>query len=146
MVKIDLFGNVIIEDNDEEVVKPKKRSPFDYINDISKKIYNEDLDGYNEWIINAAFSMRKDTVFYANEMNKFPQLSAKEQYDFYYHGMPKRNYFAKWAKNQKDDDIDLIKGHYKVSESVAKQYAKILNAGQIAEIRSLVERQKGGKL
>lgn len=145
MVKIDLFGNVIVEEI-EEVVKPKKRSPFDYINDISKKIYNEDLEGYNEWIINSAFSMRKDTAIYANEMNKYPELSAKAQYDFYYHGMPKRNYFAKWAKNQKDDDVELIKSYYKVSESVAKQYMKILNAGQIAEIRSVVESQKGGRV
>jgi len=145
LVKIDLFGNVIVEEI-EEVVKPKKRSPFDYINDISKKIYNEDLEGYNEWIINSAFSMRKDTAIYANEMNKYPELSAKAQYDFYYHGMPKRNYFAKWAKNQKDDDVELIKSYYKVSESVAKQYMKILNAGQIAEIRSVVESQKGGRV
>jgi hypothetical protein len=143
LVKIDLFGNVILEES-EEIVKPNKRSPFDYVNDFSKKAYNEDLEGYNKWIINTALSMRKDTVIYANEMNKYADVSEKAQYDFYFYGMPKRNYFAKWAKNKTSDDLELIKSYYKVSEPIAKQYLQILNDDQISQIRSKVDAQQGG--
>ena len=145
MVKIDLFGNAI-QEYIEDIQQPKKKSPFDFIKNIGSKKNSEDLEGYNKWIINAAFSMRKDTVVYANEMNQYPELSEQEQHDFYFHGLPKRSYFAKWAKATKIEKLAVIMEFYEVSEKVAKDYLKILTAQQVSELEQKIERRKGGKL
>jgi len=145
LVKIDLFGNAIQEYIDE-VQQPKKKSPFDFIKSIGSKKKQEDLEGYNKWIINAAFSMRKDTVIYANEMNRYPDLSEQEQHDFYFHGLPNRSYFAKWAKATKIEKLETIMEYYEVSEKVAKDYLKILTSEQVTKIEKEIERRKGGKL
>ena len=96
-MQIDLFGNVI-KNNDEEELKVHKPSPFDFIKSISNKNFKEDLHGYVKYVINLGFSMRSDTIHYANEMNKYDNVSDEEQYAFYFHAMPKKNYFAKWLK------------------------------------------------
>lgn len=144
MVNIDLFGNIIHE-IDDEIVKPKTASPFDFIKKFSDKKYPESVEGYNPWIINTALSMRKDSVIYANEMNRYAALSDLEQHDFFFHGLPKRNYFAKYAKASKDDNIKIICEFYKVSEVVAKQYSKVLSDSQVKELESLIMSRKGGK-
>ena len=141
-MQIDLFGNVI-KDNTEEELKVHKPSPFDFIKSISNKNFKEDLHGYVKYVINLGFSMRSDTIHYANEMNKYDNVSDEEQYAFYFHAMPKKNYFAKWQKMNKTDGIDEVAEYYSISKKQAVDYCKTLKLEQIQYIKSL--NLKGGK-
>lgn len=143
-MNVDLFGNLIIE---EESYEPKvqKKNPFDFSRDISDKTYPDEFNGYNAFLTNAAFSQRKDTVIYANEMNKYHQLGDREQFDFYYHSLPKKKYFAKWAKAVKSDYTDSIKWYFDVSYKVAKQYEKVLKKEQMDTIKDKYDKKEGGR-
>ena len=143
-MNVDLFGNLILE---EETYEPQvtKRSPFDYTNDISNKTRPDDFRDYNPYLTNASFSQRKDTVIFANEMNKYHQLGKQEQFDFYYYSMPKKKYFAKWAKAVKSEYTDSIMWYFEVSYKVAKQYEKVLKKEQMDSIKERYETRKGGR-
>ena len=143
-MKVDLFGNLIVEE-EVEVVKPKPPSPFDYINQISKKEYPDTHEGYAAYIVNLAYSQRKDAVIYANEMNKYSQLSDKAQFDFYFYALPKKNFFSKWAKAMKSDYTNAIMWYFDVSYKVAKQYEKVLKKEQLDTIIEKYNNRKGGK-
>ena len=99
-MEIDLFGNIIQKEIEFDV-KTADDSPFVYMNYISNKKYPNNLLGYNSFLTNLGFSQRQETTLYANEMNKYAELPEEAQFDFYYYSLPKRNYFAKWAKKMK---------------------------------------------
>jgi len=115
------------------------------MNYISNKKYPETLNGYNSFLTNLGFSQRQETVLYANELNKYSNLTDKAQFDFYYHSLPKRNYFAKWAKHMKNENTQMIMEYFKVSYKVAKQYEKILQDEQLNQIKKWYDTRKGGK-
>ena len=143
-MNIDLFGNLIIEEEEYDV-KSIKRSPFEYTKDIGNKTYSEDFKDYIPYLTNASFSQRKDTVIYANELNKYHMLSNRAQYDFYYYSLPKKQYFAKWAKMVKTDYTDSIKWYFNVSYKVAKQYEKVLKKDQLDTIKDKYDKKEGGR-
>jgi hypothetical protein len=143
-MQIDLFGNVIVEETEEEV-KVTKPSPFEYTAAIADKNYPESLEYYDPWLTNLSFSQRNDTIFFANEINKYHQLGNKEQFDFYYYGLPKKKYFAKWAKKMKSDNTHMIMDYFNVSFKVAKQYEQILRPQELDKIKNWFENKKGGK-
>jgi len=142
-MQVDLFGNLIIEDKpvEKKVVKP---SPFSFVNNIADKKYPENLDGFSPYLINLAFSQRQDTVYFANEMNKYHSLPERSQFDFYFHGLPKKPLFAKWAKASKQENLDAIQQYYSCSIKEAQSYLKVLTASQIGEIEEWYENHEGG--
>ena len=142
-MQIDLFGNVIKEATEEsyEVSKP---SPFDYIKSIGNKKWRNDLHGYVKYVVNLAFSMRSDSVHFANEMNKYDNVSEEEQYAFYFHGLPNNSYFAKWQKMKKTDGVDEVAEYFGVSKRAAVDYCKVLTPQQITEIKA-TDKQGGKK-
>ena len=142
-MEIDLFGSVIVQE-EEAPKKPKKKSPFDYIKNISKNEYPTTMEGYSSWIVNSSLSMRKDTVFYANEINKYHHLPDQMQFDFYYHSLGGNNLFAKWLKAPQVD-TESIKVYYDVSNRVAEMYSRVINDNQKKQIQSWYENRKGGK-
>ena len=143
-MEIDLFGNIIVEEQEYEV-KRVKRSPFDYTNDIANKTYPESFDDYNAFLTNASFSQRKDTVIYANELNKYHMLNERAQFDFYFHSLRKKKYFAKWAKKVKSEYTDSIIWYFDVSYKVAKQYEKVLKKEQMDTIKDKYDKKEGGR-
>ena len=143
-MNIDLFGNAII--NDEVIeTKVKRKNPFDFINNIAKKIEPEDYDDYNPFLTNLSFSQRQDLVIFANEMNKYHSLDNHSQFDFYYYGLPKKNLFSKWNKKSEHEYVDSIKEYFNVPETVALNYLKVLTVEQKHQIAAHVKTQKGGK-
>lgn len=143
-MKIDLFGNAVVEDF-EETQKVSKKSPFDYVNDIAKKTYPNSFEDYNAFLTNLSFSQRNDLVIFANEMNRYYELPEQCQFDFYYHSLPKKNLFAKWAKKVNVENLDSIKEFYDVSEKVALQYEKVLTEEQKEKIVRNIKERYGGK-
>lgn len=142
-MQINLFGDIIQEETG--VAVEEKASPFTYMTSISNKKYPADFDGYSPFLTNLGFSQRSETVLYANEINKYSDLGNHEQFDFYFHALPKKNFFAKWAKGLKTEKTQMIMDYFSVSYKVAKQYERILADKQIKQIENWAKTHKGGK-
>lgn len=123
-------------------------SPFDFINSIqAEKNYvlsDETEKDYNQFVINRGLSFGADTIIYGNEMNSRPHLSSKMQYDFLFHGIPKRKRYNKWIKADKIDNIDIITEYYECSDVRAKEILRLLTDDQVEQIRKRLF--KGGVL
>lgn len=89
---------------------------------------------YQPYIVNHALSFG-DTLFFANEMNKYPNLPKKLQYDFYFYAIPKEKRFNKWIKKEKFEHLDLIKRYYGYSTKRAVETLSILTEAQIELIK-----------
>jgi len=79
---------------------------------------------YNSFMVNRGLSYFQDTIIIANEMNKHKR-------------------FSKWAKAQKESDIDAVKEYYGYSNEKARQALTLLSPDQITIIKNKVS--KGGR-
>ena len=122
--------------------------PFDYINSINftkknlmRGTENDELaeKGYVPYITNKTLSYFTDTLLYANEMNRYHFLDNKLQYDFYLNSIRKKKRFAKWAKADNNDELNMISEYYKISLPKAKDALKILSPEQKQDIRNKLE-------
>jgi len=122
----------------------------DYLNTINltKKNLMEDEDpawekNYPPFVINKCMSHHMDTVMYANEMNQYPGLDKKLQYDFFINTVRSRKRFSPWGKKEKVKDIELVKQFYGYSTEKAMQALRILTENQLMVIKDKLN--KGGK-
>ena len=121
----------------------------DYLNSINQtKQYLMDEDpgwekNYPSFVINKCMSQHMDTVMIANEMNQYPGLDKKLQYDFFINIVRPRKRFSPWGKKQKVKDLELVKQFYGYSTEKALQAMRILSPDQIEIIRDKLN--KGGK-
>ena len=130
-----------------ETIESKKLGLFDITNIINMKTgelsFDEIKQAYTPFVINKAFSQTKDTIFYADEMNRNSTLPVDMQYDFYYHLIPKKKRYGKW--NKKDADIEefinIIQEVYDYSYTKAQEVLPILKPYE-AELRKCLD--KGG--
>ena len=122
--------------------------PFDYINSINftkknlmRGTKNDELaeKGYVPYITNKTLSYFTDTLLYANEMNRYHFLDNKLQYEFYLNSIRKKKRFAKWAKADNNDELNMISEYYKISLPKAKDALKILSPEQKQDIRNKLE-------
>lgn len=119
-------------------------NPFNYINDVSydkRDIIRQAADpeyearGYNPWITNKTLSYFQDTIFYANEMNKYAFLPNIMQFDYFFNSINKRKRFAKQSKKQVSDDAQAVATYFKYSLRRAEETLKFLTPSQIEEIK-----------
>lgn len=123
-----------------------KPSPFDVANCINEKTgeLNADEIGYDSYMMNRIFSNTKDTVLFANELNiRWNNLTKQQQFDFYYHGIPKKKRYGKWHKNQDDRaTLDLIQEAFNMSRRKAKDVVELIRP-KMEELQQ--ELNKGGR-
>jgi len=83
---------------------------------------------YPAFIVNRVFSNTMDSVLFANEMNRYANLTTQQQFDFYYYGLDKKKRYGKWHKNQEDEDdiIALIQEVFSFSARKAKDCVNLL--------------------
>lgn len=98
---------------------------------------------YNSFMVNRGLSYFPDTIIIANEMNRHHQIDNKLQYQFLINMIRKRKRFSKWAKAQKESDIDAVKEYYGYSNEKARQALTLLSPDQITIIKNKVS--KGGR-
>ena len=122
----------------------------DYLNSINltKKNLLEDDDpgwekNYPPFVVNKCMSQHMDTILMANEMNQYPGLDKKLQYDFFINIVRPRKRFSPWGKKQKVKDLDLVKKYYGYSSDKATQALEILTPTQLNYIKDKLN--KGGK-
>lgn len=96
----------------------------------------QDEKTYSSFMVNRALSFHRDTVLFANEMNRYSTLDNKLKYDFLLNIVraSKRQY-SKWHKKAKNSDLDLVKEYYGYSDAKATEALKILSDDQIAAIK-----------
>ena len=123
-------------------------SPFDYLNAINytkKDIMVDDIAEreYNPFIINRGLSFFKDTILYANEMNRYHHLDNRVQFDFFINIIRKKKRWSKWIKASDVDNLELIKEYYGYSNEKAKSALSLMSNEQIEQLKQRI--YKGGK-
>ena len=126
------------------------RTPFAFLNainftkeDMFKGGKENDKD-YLPFIVNRGLSYFPDTVMYANEMNRYPDLSNQQQFSFLLYSVSKKKRFSKWApKESISEDLENVCVFYGYSKRVAKGVLNILTEEQLNYIRE--KQNKGGK-
>ena len=115
--------------------------PFDYVNQIlqGKKqlIIDEPTEKeYVPFLTNRALSQHQDCVLFANEMNQRHHLDKKMQNDFLLNTVRSmKRPFAKWAKSEKNNDIECIKLVYGLSDSKALDVLRLLTKEQLQQLK-----------
>jgi hypothetical protein len=123
-------------------------NPFDYTTAIlqtKKQLIVDDLTEkeYQPFLTNRALSQHKDCVLYANEMNRRHHLDKKLQNDFLLNTVRSmKRPFAKWAKAEKNDDLECIKLAFSLSDSKAREALRLLSKEQILQLKE--DTYKGG--
>ena len=126
-------------------------NPFDYINAINdtKQDIITDSDNpelaeklYPPYLVNRGLSFFVDTVYLANEMNRYHQLDNKMQFDFLINIVRKKKRYSKWFKPQPDEDVEAVMEHYGYSLDKARQVVGLLTQDQITQIKK--SHYKGG--
>lgn len=120
-------------------------NPFDWLNSINNKtdIDNSLIDEYNPFMVNRGLSYFSDAVMWANEMNMRSFLDKDMQYKFLLNTVKKGKRFGKWAKSEKDENIDLIIEYYQCNRQRAQEILSLLNTKQLQTIKEKMF--KGGR-
>jgi hypothetical protein len=123
-------------------------NPFDYATAIlqtKKELIVDDLTEkeYQPFLVNRALSQHKDCILFANEMNRRHHLDKKMQNAFLLNTVRSmKRPFAKWAKAEKNDDLECIKLAYGLSDSKAREALRLLGKEQIQQLKE--DTYKGG--
>ena len=98
---------------------------------------------YPPFMVNKCLAPFQDTILLVNEINQYPHLDKKLQFDFLINSLRPRKRFTPWVKAKKLDDIEYVKEFYGYNNEKAKVALTILNDDQIATIKQKLN--KGGK-
>ena len=98
---------------------------------------------YPPFIVNKCLAPFQDTILLVNEINQYPHLDKKLQFDFLINSLRPRKRFTPWVKAKKLDDIEYVREFYGYNNEKAKVALTILNDDQIATIKQKLN--KGGK-
>lgn len=126
----------------------EKLSPFDFLNAINTTkaqliVDPETEKQYSAFMVNRGLSYFQDTIFAANEMNKYHQLDSRLQFDFLINIVRKRKRFSKWFKPEESSLIEVVKEYYGYSNEKARQALTLLSDEQLEKLKQKVS--KGGR-
>ena len=132
----------------------EKRSPFDYINDLSWK--KEDLsvnglDGFSPWLTNRHFAKFVDTIIHANQVNALHHLDPQLQYDYYMQVIRSKKRFSGRKTTSEDLAIAAVGKLIGINKKKARAAVAVLSSAEkeriIAGVTSLEEegRNAGGR-
>ena len=91
---------------------------------------------------NRALSYHIDTVMFSNAMNQYSHLDKSLQYSFLINTISPKKRFAKWAKPEKNDVLDIIVEYYGYSYEKAKQVLDIFSLRELDAMK--LKLKKGG--
>ena len=97
------------------------------------------IKDYAPYIINRCLSGTIDSILFANEMNKYPNLDKDMQYNFYLNTLRKKKRFSPWLRKEKVTDLQCVKQYYGYSNEKASQALKILSKQQLDYIKQRLE-------
>ena len=107
-----------------------------------KDVLDNEKD-YKPYLINKALSYHYDASLQANEMNRYPSLPVRMQYDYLRNNIRKyKRRYQPWTKFDKKGCIEIVMEYYQVSYTKAKDMLELLTSEQFAEIEKRLD--KGG--
>lgn len=123
-------------------------TPFDFLKSINQSkedIMVDDIEekAYKPYFVNRSLSYFPDTVLLANEMNIHHHIDNRLQFDFLLNTVRSGKRYAKWAKAETPDHLEVVKEYYGYSDEKAKVALTLLSDKQIEELKQRVF--KGGK-
>ena len=124
-------------------------NPFDFIKSINttkKNLMDEDPScekSFDPFVTNRNFSYFMDTLGAANEMNSNHWLDKRMQYEYYLNNIRSRSRYTKWAKREKEDDLEMVKEYYQCNTVRAREAIALLSDANLADMKAKM--QKGGK-
>lgn len=96
----------------------------------------QDEKSYSSFMVNRALSFHRDTVLFANEMNRFTVLDNKLKYDFLLNIIrAQKRAYSKWHKKAQNSDLSIVKEYYGYSDAKAEEALKILSDDQISDLK-----------
>jgi hypothetical protein len=96
----------------------------------------QDEKSYSSFMVNRALSFHRDTILFANEMNRFSTLDNKLKYDFLINIIrAQKRPYSKWHKKAQSRDLSVVKEYYGYSDAKAEEALKILSDDQIADMK-----------
>ena len=98
---------------------------------------------YPPFIVNKCLMPFQDTILFVNEMNQYPQLDKKLQFDFYLNSLRSRKRYTPWMKAKKLENLEYVKEFYGYNNEKAKSALDILSDEQISAIKRKLN--KGGR-
>ena len=98
---------------------------------------------YPSFIVNKCVAPFTDTILLVNEINQYPSIDKKMQFDFLLNSLRPRKRFTPWLKAKKLDNLEYVKEFYGYNNEKAKVALTILNDEQISTIKQKLK--KGGK-
>ena len=119
-------------------------NPFEIVKAVTHTKENLMVDvhaekGYTPYMVNRALSFFADTVFQANEMNRYYHLDNKLQFDYLLNNIRPRKRWSQWLKPEKIDNIDIVKEYYEFSNEKAKNALEILSVDQLEHIKQKLD-------
>ena len=119
-------------------------NPFEIVKAVTHTKENLMVDvhaekGYAPYMVNRALSFFADTVFQANEMNRYYHLDNKLQFDYLLNNIRPRKRWSQWLKPEKIDNIDIGKEYYEFSNEKAKNALEILSVDQLEYIKQKLD-------
>jgi hypothetical protein len=79
------------------------------INQTKKNLIDKDPSlekEYSPYVINHCLSGDVDSLMFSNEMNIYPNLDKKLQYDFYINSLRVRSRFSTWLRKDVIEDLE----------------------------------------
>ena len=111
--------------------------PWEAINKAVSKtsvFTDEELIGYNNFILNRGLAGNKGMVLVANALNR--PLTERMHSDFLVGFLNSKTY-TKWYKAPKSsDDISFIAEYYQVNKEKAEEYLELLTPKQLKELKT----------
>ena len=98
---------------------------------------------YPAFIVNKCIMPFQDTILFVNEMNQYPQLDKKLQFDFYLNSLRSRKRYTPWMKAKKLENLEYVKEYYGYNNEKARVALDILDDEQISAIKQKLD--KGGR-
>ena len=100
---------------------------------------------YTPFVVNRCLSYFIDTVLYVNEMNRFPHVDKKMQFDYLRTSIRKNKRYSKWLRRESEENLELIKRFYGYSDSKARDILDIITEEDIIWMKQMINTGGVGK-
>ena len=98
---------------------------------------------YPPFIVNKCLAPFQDTILLVNEINQYPNIDKKLQFDFFINSLRPRKRFTPWVKAKKLKNLEYVKEFYGYNNEKAKVALELLDEKQISAIKERLN--KGGR-
>jgi hypothetical protein len=116
------------------------RTPYDIMKSSVNKTFvptQDEIRKVNSFFLIRYVSNDPNTIYVANALNCYPNIPIEAQYNFIRNSTLDKVSFINYPKKEqliKNTDLKILMRHFKVNETVAKEYAEILGQEKIQEI------------